>query len=156
MENKLQAAAETVKSLFSELGLTELRIKDGDFEMELIKAAPVAAPAVAPVVAPAAPSAVEAPPAEVPPAAETAERSALLRCKEVKSPLVGVTYLAPAPGQPPFVSVGDTVSRGDVLCIVEAMKMMNEITADCEGTVLDVCVGNEELVEYGQVLFKIG
>lgn len=154
MENKLQSAAEIAKQLFDELGLTELTVKDGDFELALKKAAPavtaVPTVAVAPIGAGAS-ATVGAPAA---PAAEN--RSALMNCKEIKSPLVGVLYLAPAPGQAPFVSVGDRVSKGDVLCIVEAMKMMNEITADCDGTVLDICAGNEDLVEYGQVLFKIG
>ena len=69
---------------------------------------------------------------------------------------MGVLYLTPAPGAAPFVSIGDRVAKGDVLCIVEAMKMMNELTSDVEGTVLDICAPHEALVEYGQVLFKIG
>ncbi len=148
MENKLQNAAEIAKSLFSELGLCELTVRDGDVELNLKKAAPATVSAAPPPSAPQESTA---------PAVAVAEnRSVLVNCREVKSPLVGILYLTPAPGAAPFVSVGDRVSRGDVLCIVEAMKMMNEITADCEGTVLDICAEQESLVEYGQVLFKIG
>ncbi len=155
MENKLQAAAETARALFAELGLSELTIKDGELELVLKKTA-----AHTPVT-PAAPGIPAVPAMPAAPAAATSvasggNPSALVNCREVKSPLVGVLYLAPAPGQKPFVSVGDSVHRGDVLCIVEAMKMMNELTSDCDGTILDICAANEALVEYGQVLFKIG
>lgn len=75
--------------------------------------------------------------------------------KEVKSPMVGVFYAAPKPGSPAFVKVGDKVKKGTVLCIIEAMKLMNEICSDYEGEVVDVCVENEQIVEFGQTLFKI-
>jgi acetyl-CoA carboxylase biotin carboxyl carrier protein len=74
---------------------------------------------------------------------------------EVKSPLVGVFYAAPAPDAEPFVKVGDRVKKGDVLCIVEAMKLMNEITASHDGEVVDICIQNGSVVEYGQTLFKL-
>ena len=74
---------------------------------------------------------------------------------EVRSPIVGVFYEAPAPGAEPFVKVGSRVKKGDVLCIVEAMKLMNEVVAEVDGEVVDVCVKNGEIVEYGQVLFKM-
>ncbi len=151
MENKLQSAAEIVKTLFADLGLTELTVRDGDFELSLKKtSAPVSALPVQPLVV--ADPATESSPTPV----GGGNPSALINCKEVKSPLVGVLYLTPAPGAAPFVAVGDRVSKGDVLCIVEAMKMMNEITSDVEGTILDICADQESLVEYGQVLFKIG
>lgn len=73
----------------------------------------------------------------------------------VTSPMVGVFYCAPAEDQPPYVQVGDKVKQGDILCIVEAMKVMNEITADCDGEIVDICVRNEEVVEFGQALFKL-
>ncbi len=155
MDNKFQAAADTARALFSDLALSELTLRDGDFELILKKETPavtVAAPLAASAPFPAPPSAAPVPAA---PVAE-ANQSALVNCKEIKSPLVGVLYLAAAPGAKPFVSVGDHVAKGDVLCIVEAMKMMNELTSDYEGTVLDICADNEALVEYGQVLFKIG
>lgn len=75
--------------------------------------------------------------------------------KEVKSPIVGVFYASPSPGDSPFVSIGSRVKRGDILCIIEAMKLMNEITAECDGEIADVCIANGEIAEYGQVLFKI-
>lgn len=81
---------------------------------------------------------------------ETAES-----CIEIKSPMVGVFYSAKAPGEKDFVSVGDKVNPGDVLCIIEAMKLMNDITSDYAGTVAEICVANGDIVEYGQVLFKL-
>ena len=74
---------------------------------------------------------------------------------EVKSPLVGVFYASPAPDAEPFVKVGDKVKKGDVLCIVEAMKLMNEITASHDGEIVDVCIQNGSVVEFGQTLFKL-
>ena len=77
------------------------------------------------------------------------------RLKEVKSPLVGIFYAAPSPGAEPFAGVGSRVKKGDVLCVVEAMKLMNEITADTDGEVIDVCVQNGQVVEFGQILYKL-
>ena len=75
--------------------------------------------------------------------------------KTITSPLVGVFYAAPSEDADPFVKVGDPVKKGQVVGIVEAMKLMNEITSDCDGVVREVCVGNAEAVEYGQPLFVI-
>ncbi|MFZ8933345.1 MAG: acetyl-CoA carboxylase biotin carboxyl carrier protein [Bacteriovoracaceae bacterium] len=74
---------------------------------------------------------------------------------EITSPFVGTFYAQPNPDSSPYTQVGDKVSKGKVLCIVEAMKIMNEIESEVSGTVLEVCVENENYVEYGQVLFKI-
>ena len=73
----------------------------------------------------------------------------------VASPMVGVYYAAPAPDKEPFVRVGDRVSKGDVLCIIEAMKLMNEITSDRDGVIVEICVENGQIVEYDQPLFRI-
>lgn len=73
----------------------------------------------------------------------------------VSSPMVGVFYASPAENQGAFVSVGDKVHRGDVLCIIESMKLMNEITSDYDGTIAEVCVGNQQVVDYGHPLFRI-
>lgn len=73
----------------------------------------------------------------------------------VSSPLVGVFYSAPAENAEPFVSIGDRVKKGQVLCIIEAMKLMNEVTSDLDGTVVDICVANGQTVEYGTKLFAI-
>ncbi len=100
----------------------------------------------APEAPAAAPQAVAAPAAPVPAAAGNA----------IKSPMVGVFYAAPAPDKPAFVSVGDTINKGDVVCIIEAMKIMNEITADKSGTVTEILVENGDVIEFDQPLFKLG
>lgn len=75
--------------------------------------------------------------------------------KIVKSPMVGTFYASSAPDKDPFVKVGDKVHKGQVLCIVEAMKLMNEIESEFDGEIVEICVNNEEVVEYGKPLFKI-
>lgn len=74
---------------------------------------------------------------------------------KILAPLVGTFYMAPAPDVPPFVEVGDHINADDVVCIVEAMKSMNEIQSDVKGVVKEICVENAQMVEFGQVLFKI-
>lgn len=74
---------------------------------------------------------------------------------EIKSPMVGVFYAAPSPDAEPFVKVGSSVKKGDILCIIEAMKLMNEIVAEQDGTITEVCMKNGDVVEYSQVLFRI-
>ena len=73
----------------------------------------------------------------------------------IKSPMVGIFYSRSAPDKEPFVKIGDSVIKGIPLCIVEAMKLMNEIEAEYDGEIVDICVKDEEMVEYGQILFKI-
>lgn len=73
----------------------------------------------------------------------------------IKSPMVGTFYLKPAPDKEDFVKVGDKVEKGQVLCIVEAMKLMNEIESEYDGEIVEICVNNEEMVDYGKPLFKI-
>jgi len=75
--------------------------------------------------------------------------------KEFKAPIIGVFYSAPTPDSKPFVAKGDKVKKGDILCIIEAMKVLNEIPADRDGEIIDICIDNGTVVEYGQVLFKI-
>ncbi len=110
--------------------------------------APPAAPDTG--VAPAAAS-TPAPPAAPPPAAPAAEEPLHM----VRSPIVGTFYEAPSPGAPPFVKPGDTVETGQVLCIVEAMKLMNEIESDVAGEIVKKLVANGQPIEYGQELFAI-
>lgn len=74
---------------------------------------------------------------------------------EITSPMIGVFYAAPSPDSPPFVRVGSKVKKGDVLCIIEAMKLMNEITSEVDGEIAEICVENGQVVEYSQVLFRI-
>jgi acetyl-CoA carboxylase biotin carboxyl carrier protein len=104
-------------------------------------------PAAAPVVVPATPSAIEAPP----PAPEAYKPQLF----EVKSPMVGTFYRAPAPDADPYVRVGDMVEPGKVLCIVEAMKLMNELECEVRGRIVEVLVENAQPVEFGQALFRI-
>jgi acetyl-CoA carboxylase biotin carboxyl carrier protein len=114
-------------------------------------AAPVAVPAVLPgAVAPVAQ--VAAPAAQAAPAAEAGPEAG---AHIVKSPIVGTFYAAPSPDADPFVKVGDRVSSGQVLCIVEAMKLMNEIESDFAGEIVKVFVNSGQPVEYGQALFAI-
>ena len=89
-----------------------------------------------------------APPAEAPKARQNGEA--------VTSPMVGIFYAAPAENAEPYVKVGDSVKKGDVLCIIEAMKLMNEITADTDGVISEICVKNGQVVDFGTVLFRIG
>lgn len=77
------------------------------------------------------------------------------KVREIKSPMVGLFYPTPSPDKPPFVQKGDKIKKGDVLCIIEAMKMMNEILAEEDGTLVDICAQKGQLVEFSQVLFKI-
>jgi acetyl-CoA carboxylase biotin carboxyl carrier protein len=109
-----------------------------------------AAPAPAPVVG--ATPAVAAAPAQPPPAAPAPKEEDF---HMVKSPIVGTFYEAPSPGAPPFVKVGDTVEKGQVLCIVEAMKLLNEIESDVAGEIVKKLATNGQPIEYGQELFAI-
>lgn len=77
------------------------------------------------------------------------------RLTEVKAPMIGIFYAAPSPDAAPYVRRGDRVKKGDVLCLIEAMKLLNEIVAETDGEIADVCVQNGELVEYAQTLFKL-
>jgi len=109
-----------------------------------------------PASAPAAPAASAAPAVS---ASEEASQPAdgvdTSNFVEVTAPIVGTFYASPAPDAPAFAKVGDTVSAGSVLCIIEAMKLMNEIEAEVSGTIREILVSNEDPVEYGQVLFRI-
>lgn len=97
-----------------------------------------------------APAAASAPAAEAAPAAQPASN-----LKEIKSPMVGTFYAAPSPDAPPFISVGQEVTPDTVVCIVEAMKVMNEIKAEVAGTVAEVCAENGKPVQFGQALFRV-
>ena len=141
----------TLIDLVSESNISELEITEADGKVRIVKADPraVVAPAAMPVAAVAAPVvATPAAPAPAPaPAAETGHT--------VKSPMVGTFYRASSPGGPPLVEVGTAVKVGQPLCIIEAMKIMNEIEADHAGTVTRVLVENGQPVEFGQPLFVI-
>ncbi|MBX2820130.1 MAG: acetyl-CoA carboxylase biotin carboxyl carrier protein [Rhodothermaceae bacterium] len=107
-------------------------------------------------VQPPAPLAPSAPAAPAPAAAEEAAPAAASENDHtIKAPIVGTFYSAPSPDADPFISVGDRVNKGDVLCIIEAMKLMNEIEAEVSGTVKEILINNSEPVEYDQPLFVI-
>ena len=116
---------------------------------------PGAAPAAAPAAAAAPAVAAAAAPAAAPAAPAAAEPERPANWYAVKAPMVGTFYAAPAPGEPAFVKVGDEVAANQTLCIVEAMKLMNEITAEEMGTVREICVKDADPVEFGTVLFYI-
>lgn len=156
-----------VAALMEDHGLTRVRLSEEDgrvVELERMTApapeaiaVPVAAPmtaAVTPAAAPAAPAATA--PTEAPaPAAETAPAPTASNTISVEAPMVGVFYAAPSPGADPFVSVGSTVHVGDTLCIIEAMKLMNEVVAEADGTIAEICVQDGDLVEFGSCIMKI-
>ncbi len=148
----------TLIDLVAESDISELEVTEGESKVRIVKnAAPAqqsqvvmmpsapqavaaqAAPVAAPAAAPAAPAAEAAPVGHV-----------------VKSPMVGTFYRASAPGAGPFVDIGSTVKEGDTLCLIEAMKLLNEIDADASGTIKQILVENGQPVEYGQPLFIIG
>jgi acetyl-CoA carboxylase biotin carboxyl carrier protein len=138
----------TLIDLVSESNISELEIAEADGKVRIVKAgAPAAAPPATYVVptavaAPAAPAAVvEAPPVEA--------------GRIVKSPMVGTFYRSASPGSDPFIEVGSVVKVGDPVCIIEAMKIMNEIEADAAGTIREILCENGQAVEFGQPLFII-
>lgn len=140
--------------LVEESGINELEISEGEESVRInrgsavVTSAPVqyAAPAPVAAPAPAAPAAAPAPAAEAAPA---------LSGHVVRSPMVGTFYRASSPETPPFVEVGSTVNVGDTLCILEAMKMMNQIEADKAGVIKEILVSNEDAIEFDQPLFII-
>ena len=136
--------------MLTETGLTEIEVADGDRTIRVSREAlAAAAPAVSAPVAAPAPAAPAAPPSE-PPAAATPDLSNALR-----SPMVGTAYLSAEPGADPYVKVGDSVKKGDTLLIVEAMKVMNPITAPNDGTVTRILVESAQPVEFDQPLVVI-
>ena len=136
---------EKLAKVLADNSLTEISLEDGEQAITLRKeitgvvAAPVAAPAIA------------AQPAQTP-AAETKE---VKKGKPLTSPMVGTFYKAPSPDAKPFVEVGQTIKEGDVVCIVEAMKLMNEIEAEVSGKIVEICVSDGQPVEFGQVLMYV-
>lgn len=141
----------TLIDLVADSGIAELEITEGDGKVRIVKFSQTQQPvayAPAPVAAPAA---AEATAAAVTPAAAAAPQG-----HQVKAPMVGTFYRAPNPNSAPFVEVGQAVKEGEPLCIIEAMKLLNEIEADKSGVIKEILVENGEPVEYGQPLFVIG
>lgn len=145
----------TLAELVEKHGLTALDYAEGEAHIRIERTpAPVAAAVpTAPAAPAAAPAAALAPAAE--PVKDEDAGADFNAAKMVLSPMVGVFYASPSPSDPPFVTVGSKVKKGDVLCIIEAMKLMNEITAEEDGEIIDICAANGSVVEYGQILFKL-
>ena len=141
---------ESLARLMQETGLTGLELVEDGQQLRLERQVEVVAAPVA-AAAPAAPAAVGAEALGVTHEAPQPAKEGTL----VLSPTVGVFYSAPSPDARPFVEVGDQVKKGGTLCIIEAMKLMNEITSDFDGEIVDICVMDGDVVEYGQPLFKI-
>lgn len=133
--------------LLNDTGLSEIEVEDGERKIKVARTVQTVAAAPVAIAAPAAAAPVAAPAASAEPAAAPANA--------VKSPMVGTAYLAPEPGAAPFVSVGDKVAAGDTLLIVEAMKVMNPITAPNGGTVKSIHVESGQPVEFDQPLMVI-
>ena len=143
---------EKLAKVLADTGLTEISLEDGEQAITLRKdviVAPVAPVASAPVQA-AAPAAGQAPSAQAPAASEPAKKGT-----PITSPMVGTFYKSPSPDADAFVSVGQSIKTGDVVCIVEAMKMMNEIKSEISGKVVEICVEDGQPVEFGQVLMYV-
>jgi acetyl-CoA carboxylase biotin carboxyl carrier protein len=142
----------TLIDLVAESGIAELEVTEGEDKVRIVKShAPAAVSAAAPMVQLEAPAA-SATPAGPPAAAAVPEEPA---GHVVKSPMVGTFYRSSSPGAPAFIEPGATVKPGDTLCIIEAMKLLNEIEAEVGGTVTKILVENGQPVEYGQPLFII-
>ena len=143
----------TLIELVETSGIAELELQEGE---ERVRITRTVSQAQTPVMFHAAPAPVA--PVAVPAAAAPAPEAAVPSAPEghaVKSPMVGTFYRSASPGAPPFVEIGDTVAQGDTLCIVEAMKLMNEIESDASGTIKAILVENGQAVEFGQPLFII-
>ncbi|PSB12696.1 acetyl-CoA carboxylase, biotin carboxyl carrier protein [Pleurocapsa sp. CCALA 161] len=141
--------------------ITELVLKNDDFELTVRKEkglVAVAPPAISPQLVEAAPSVAPTPPAT--PTLSSPETTVTptvddKKWVDVTSPMVGTFYSAPAPDEDPFVAVGDRITKGDTVCIIEAMKLMNEIEGEVTGQVMEIMVQNGEPVEFGQVLMRV-
>ena len=143
----------TLIDLVSDSNVSELEITEAEGKVRIVKSMGVAAPVVvqqAPLAAAPAPVAVAAAPAAEAPAAPAAPAG-----HAVKSPMVGTFYRSSSPGAAPFVQIGSVVKEGDTLCIIEAMKILNEIESDKSGTVTQILCENGQATEYGQPLFIV-
>ena len=141
----------TLIELVETSGIAELEIQEGEERVRITRAGSQAQQTVMLAPPVAAPAAAPAAPAPVEPAAPPAPEGHV-----VKSPMVGTFYRSASPGAKPFVEIGDAIEQGDTLCIVEAMKLMNEIESDAAGTIKAILVENGQAVEFGQSLFVIG
>ena len=143
------------KDIFKELELTELSVKEGDLELTLKKECKALPPMpFAPAPLPAGEGALREREEDIKDKADSGKNKEE-GLEEIKAPLIGVFHRGSGPDADAFVSVGDHVKQGDVLCIIEAMKMMNEITAAKDCVIEEICALENDIVEYGQVMFRI-
>lgn len=149
-----------IADVMEDRGLTRVRVEEPDGTAVELERASAAQPVAVPMPMPSAMAAPVAVPATAPAAPEPAAQAPAAAPKsqgtEVTAPMVGVFYAAPAPGDEPFVRVGSKVKAGETLCIIEAMKVLNEVTAESDGEVLEICVADGDLVEFGSCLMRIG
>ena len=149
-----------IADVMEDRGLTRVRVEEPDGTAVELERASAAQPVAVPMPIPSAMAAPVAAPATAPaapePAAQAPAPAPELMGAEVTAPMVGVFYAAPAPGDEPFVHVGSKVKAGETLCIIEAMKVLNEVAAEADGEVLEICVADGDLVEFGSCLMRIG
>ncbi len=152
-----------IVDLMKKNSMTEFEMEKGDFKIRLQrdahagKRSPTPEPVrvQAPAVAQAAPATVPATPAATPTATETGSAPAVASGTEVKSPMIGTFYRRPSPDADPYAEIGTQVEPDTVVCIIEAMKVMNEIKAEASGVITEILIEDTKSVEYGQVLFRI-
>ena len=149
-----------IADVMEDRGLTRVRVEEPDGTAVELERASVAQPVAVPMPMPSAMAAQVAAPTVAPaapePAAQAPAAASEPKGTEATAPMVGVFYAAPAPGDEPFVHVGSKVKAGETLCIIEAMKVLNEVTAEADGEVLEICVADGDLVEFGSCLMRIG
>lgn len=149
-----------IADVMEDRGLTRVRVEEPDGTAVELERASAAQPVAVPMPMPSAMAAPVAAPATAPAAPEPAAQAPAAAPEpqgvEVTAPMVGVFYAAPAPGDEPFVRVGSKVKAGETLCIIEAMKVLNEVTAETDGEVIEICVADGDLVEFGSCLMRIG
>lgn len=139
-----------IADVMEDRGLTRVRVEEPDGTAVELERASAAQPVAVPMPMPGAVTAPAVAPVAMPAAAPEPKGT------EVTAPMVGVFYAAPAPGDEPFVHVGSKVKAGETLCIIEAMKVLNEVTAEADGEVLEICAADGDLVEFGSCLMRIG
>ena len=140
--------------IMKENGLSYLKYKGDDFEVEMGEKRPATPPMMPPMTAPTGtPMAMAV--ASAPGAEATAQTAPAVSGNVMKAPIVGTFYAAPAPGKAPFVTVGSTVNKGDVLFIIESMKVMNEVTSEFDGRIAEILVKDGDAVEFDQPILRI-
>lgn len=160
MEFSLEQLRELV-TILNKTDITELTLESGDLRLSIRKSDTKVAPTVAiaaPVASVASPVPVAIDPVVSVPTTHTTTIADALPAKkliEITSPMVGTFYRSPAPDEPPFVEIGDTIKKGNTVCIIEAMKLMNEIETESAGKIVEILVDNAQPVEYGQVLMRV-